>query len=284
MQRWYLWSQTLTETKESNEEFCSHLKGNSTGYIFKKAKSCFFFFFKSLLTFGFKANFFIFTGRIDGPAISSILFLLKSRLSLCSYMRHVPLIKLLCVCVRAQLCLTLCNLVDYSPLGSSDHGISQVRMLEWIAISCSKGSFQPRDQTQVSCASCIGRQIVYHCPTREDPITPLSLLSCIIICQMRPIVSEMLQAILSHFWMKIELKDSHFAEKKTNLHGDRAIEQFLFTMSFCLVFYILFRVIPEMVALVLLIITLFAYSNRLKVLLNSTISSDTGELRPESNV
>ena len=84
--------------------------------------------------------------------------------------------------------------------------------------------------------------------------------------------------------MKSELKDSHFAEKKANLHGDRAIEQFLFTMSFCLVFYILFRVIPEMVALVLLIITLFAYSNRLKVLLNSTISSDTGELRPEKNV
>ena len=118
--------------------------------------------------------------------------------------------------------------MDCSPLGSSDHGISQARILEWVAISCSKGSFRPRDQTHVSCASCVGRQILYVCPTREDPITPLSLLLCIIICQMHPVVFEMLQAILStRFWMKRELKDSHFAEK-TSLYCDRAIEQFLF--------------------------------------------------------
>ena len=113
-----------------------------------------------MLTFGFKANFFIFPGGIDGPAISNILFVLKSRLSPCSYMRHVPLITSLCV--HAQLCLTLCDLMDCSPLGSSDHGISQARILEWVAISCSKGSFRPRDQTHVSCASCVGRQILYH--------------------------------------------------------------------------------------------------------------------------
>jgi len=39
--------------------------------------------------------------------------------------------------------------MDYSPSGSSVHGISQARILEWVAISFSKGSSQPRDQTCV---------------------------------------------------------------------------------------------------------------------------------------
>ena len=55
--------------------------------------------------------------------------------------------------------LTLCNLVKYSPPGSSLHGIFQARVLEWIAISSSKGSSPPRDRTWVS---CIGRWILYH--------------------------------------------------------------------------------------------------------------------------
>ena len=40
---------------------------------------------------------------------------------------------------------TLCNLVDCSPLGSSVHGILQARILEWVAISFSRGSSKPRD-------------------------------------------------------------------------------------------------------------------------------------------
>ena len=50
-----------------------------------------------------------------------------------------------------QLCPTLCNLVDCSPRGSSIPGILQARGLEWLAISFSRGSSQPRDWTQVSC-------------------------------------------------------------------------------------------------------------------------------------
>ena len=41
--------------------------------------------------------------------------------------------------------------VDCSPPSSSVHGILQARILEWVAISFSRGSSQPRDQTQVSC-------------------------------------------------------------------------------------------------------------------------------------
>ena len=40
--------------------------------------------------------------------------------------------------------------MDCSLQGSSIHGIFQARILEWVAISFSRGSSQPRDQTQVS--------------------------------------------------------------------------------------------------------------------------------------
>ena len=51
----------------------------------------------------------------------------------------------------SQSCPTLCNPLDCSPPGSSVHGILQPRTLEWVAISFSRGSSQPRDQTQVFC-------------------------------------------------------------------------------------------------------------------------------------
>ena len=62
---------------------------------------------------------------------------------------------------------TFCNPMDKprdcsSPGGGSVHGISEARILEWVDISSSRGSSQPRDLTQVSCVSCIGRQIIYY--------------------------------------------------------------------------------------------------------------------------
>ena len=45
-----------------------------------------------------------------------------------------------------QSCPTLCDSTDYTV-----HGILQAIILEWVAISFSRGSFQPWDQTQVSC-------------------------------------------------------------------------------------------------------------------------------------
>jgi len=50
----------------------------------------------------------------------------------------------------AQSCLTLCNPIDCSLQGSSLHWILQARVLEWVAISFSRGSSRPRDQIQVS--------------------------------------------------------------------------------------------------------------------------------------
>ena len=48
-------------------------------------------------------------------------------------------------------CPTLCNPMDYSPPGSSVHGIFQARILESVVISFSRGSSPPRDWTWVSC-------------------------------------------------------------------------------------------------------------------------------------
>ena len=50
----------------------------------------------------------------------------------------------------AQSCLTLCDPMDCSLPGSSIHGIFQAGVLEWVAISFSRGSSQPGDRTQVS--------------------------------------------------------------------------------------------------------------------------------------
>ena len=71
----------------------------------------------------------------------------------------------------AQLGLTLCNLMDCSPPGSSVHEIFQARILEQTAISSSRGSFWPRDGTHISAfsASAGGRFFTTAPPGR--PLT-----------------------------------------------------------------------------------------------------------------
>ena len=97
-----------------------------------------------------------------------VAFLFKAHL-LHSCWRHTwASTRIICVCVYAesQSCPTLCNSMDYSPPGSSFHGISQARIQEWVAVSFSRGSSQPRDGT---CISCIGRQVGYTWATWEAP-------------------------------------------------------------------------------------------------------------------
>ena len=63
-------------------------------------------------------------------------------------------------CVCAQSCPTLWDPLDYSSQGFSAHGIFQLRILEWVAISYSP--------TQASNqVSCIGKWILFHCATWE---------------------------------------------------------------------------------------------------------------------
>ena len=80
----------------------------------------------------------------------------------------MPLTCAVCACVLCRFSPTLCDPMDCSPPGFSVHGILQVRMLEWVAISFSRGSSPPRDQTSGSCGSCIAGRFF----TTEPPGKP----------------------------------------------------------------------------------------------------------------
>ena len=69
-----------------------------------------------------------------------------------------------CCCLAAKPCPTLCDPMDCSPPVSSVHGMSQARILEWVATSFFKVSSRPRDRTHICCT---GRWILYYWATRE---------------------------------------------------------------------------------------------------------------------
>ena len=86
-----------------------------------------------------------------------------------------------CCCLVTKSCLTLCNPIDCSPPGSSVHGVSQARILEWVSIFFYRGSSWPRDWTHVSCLA--GRFLTTeppgkpsHC-TRAQPTSVWSTLT-----------------------------------------------------------------------------------------------------------
>ena len=105
-------------------------------------------------------------------------FHIKSNLMLChvccSLPHYLSLISMLFLtfkvgtCEVIQSCPTLCDPMDYSLTGSSVHGIFKARILEWVAISFSRGSSRPRDRTQVS--RIAGRRFTVWA-TREGPQT-----------------------------------------------------------------------------------------------------------------
>ena len=92
--------------------------------------------------------------------VNVILYELLSSLSKCAFYLFKELL-CCCYCLVTKSCPTLCDPIDSSlaDRGSSVHGISQARLLAWVAISFSRGSFQPRDRTHIS---CISRQFLYH--------------------------------------------------------------------------------------------------------------------------
>ena len=66
--------------------------------------------------------------------------------------------------------------------GSSAHGTLQARILEWVAISSSRGSSRPKDQSCISWISCIGRWTLslHHLGSKAAAVVPL--LSCLTLC------------------------------------------------------------------------------------------------------
>ena len=110
------------------------------------------------------------TGRNQGPSDPGLLFYaseseIQEKFDDLSYLSEWVII--------TQSCLTVCNPMDYSLPGSYVHGILQARILEWVAIPFSRGSSQPRDQTQVS---CIAGRFFTVWATRADP--PYASLTC----------------------------------------------------------------------------------------------------------
>ena len=75
-----------------------------------------------------------------------------------------------CACSAPQLCPTLRDAMDYSPPGSSLHGISQARILEWVASSFSRRSSRSRDWPLVSYVSALAGGFF----TGEPPGDPIS--------------------------------------------------------------------------------------------------------------
>ena len=103
-----------------------------------------------------------------------------------------------CCCLVVKSRLTLCDPTDCSSPGSSIHGISQARILQWVAISSSRGS-RPSDRTRVSSVSSIGRKILYLWDTSEALCiayqTPNHLQTCILTFSTRYILSPQLKKI-----------------------------------------------------------------------------------------
>ena len=71
--------------------------------------------------------------------------------------------------------LTLCDPMNCSPPGCSILGILQARILEWVAISFSRGTSRPRDRTQVS--RIAGRRLTSEPPGKRIPLFALSYLT-----------------------------------------------------------------------------------------------------------
>ena len=83
------------------------------------------------------------------------------------------------VCVSHSV-VSDCNSMDSRPLGSSNHGILQARILEWVAISLSRGFSWPRDWTQVSYIACWFFNHLSHHGSSLLSIVPVDLCTLII--------------------------------------------------------------------------------------------------------
>ena len=71
-------------------------------------------------------------------------------------------------CLVFKLCLILLQPQDCSLPGSSLHGISQARVLEWVAVSFSRGSSWPRNQIHVSCTKPPGKPKTFLTRTQNE--------------------------------------------------------------------------------------------------------------------
>ena len=101
--------------------------------------------------------------------------------------------------------------IDYSPPGSSVHGIFHVHGMEWVAMPSSRGSSQPREQTHIFCVSCIGGWILYHWATWEAHVLEHTLgASKISKSQQRHL----------HLWLSMVSEEDISRMFQHRVHGD----------------------------------------------------------------
>ena len=93
-------------------------------------------------------------------------------------------------CSVAQSCLTLCDPMDYSQPSSSVCGIFQTRILEYIALPFSRGSFWPKDRTQVSCVCCIAGKLITTLPPGKPKYYNVCLKICKIYSSSKKLLSD----------------------------------------------------------------------------------------------
>ena len=107
-----------------------------------------------LLTFLYKMFY------LDIFIVKNLIFNVKS---IYIWYTHTHIYVCVCVvCLVTHSCLTICTLVDCSPLGSSVHGIFQARLLEWAAIPFSTGFSRPRNWTSLLHCRWILYQLIYQ--------------------------------------------------------------------------------------------------------------------------
>ena len=70
---------------------------------------------------------------------------------LCNWFLEKRALSKVCCCLVTKSCPALCDPMDCSLPGSSVYGISQAIILDWVAISFSRGSSPPRDRARMSC-------------------------------------------------------------------------------------------------------------------------------------
>ena len=83
----------------------------------------------------------------------------------------------------SQLCPTLCDSMDYSLPGSSVHGISQAKVLEWVAISFSRGSCYPGIEPWSLTSSVLaGGFFITESPEKPQWCCVLRTKFCLVLC------------------------------------------------------------------------------------------------------
>ena len=146
LKEWWSYFQTKNQNmSQDNRLHCSWYKGHSEEKMFRCRSN------------DFNTHFNSWSMGITGPITWNIACLKFYSIGMLKE-------KLVAVVLVTKLCPTLCDPVDCSPPGSSDHEIFQTRILEWVVISFSRGSSWPGNRT---CFSYTGRWILYLWATWE---------------------------------------------------------------------------------------------------------------------